>query len=158
MASASERGKSNQRKGGYHERKNGKALSELTGLIFKRNFEQRIQADHLGDLLCDDADFPFTIENKYRSKGNGIRSGAWDQACRTAAKTKDKMPSVVWQNGRTAPRVRVPMSAIGLAHGGEQGGFLFATADLSLEDYAELALRLMGRDKHPEAPWLICDQ
>ena len=59
MASASERGKSNQRKGGYHEQKYGKALNELTGLTFKRNFKQRIQAEHLGDLLCDDADFPF---------------------------------------------------------------------------------------------------
>ena len=158
MASASERGKSNQRKGGYHEQKYGKALNELTGLTFKRNFKQRIQAEHLGDLLCDDADFPFTIESKYWSKGNGIPSRAWEPACWTAAKTKDKMPSVVWHNGRAAPRVGVPVSAIGLAHGSEQGGSLFATADLSLEDYAELALRLKGRDKHPEAPWLICDQ
>ena len=82
MVNASQRGRSNQRKGGYHERKNGKRLGELTGLTFERNLDQRREADHLGDLICKDADFPFVIENKYGSKGNGIPSGAWEQACR----------------------------------------------------------------------------
>ena len=43
MVSASQRGRSNQRKGGYHERKNGKKLGELTGFTFQRNFEQRMR-------------------------------------------------------------------------------------------------------------------
>ena len=143
MVDASQRGRSNQRKGGYHERKNGKRLGELTGFTFQRNLEQRRQADHLGDLLCMDAKFPFAIENKYRSKGNGIPAGAWEQAVRTARKT-GQWPSVIYQNGRVAPRCRVELAAIGSA----QGGLTFmpkGTADLSLEDYAALALRLMGR-------------
>ena len=89
MVNASQRGRSNQRKGGYHERKNGKRLGELTGLTFERNLDQRREADHLGDLICKDADFPFVIENKYGSKGNGIPSGAWEQACR-GSRTRHK--------------------------------------------------------------------
>tara|TARA_B100000886_G_C20060118_1_gene341383 strand:- start:143 stop:400 length:258 start_codon:yes stop_codon:yes gene_type:complete len=84
VANASQRGRSNQRKGGYHERKNGKKLGELTGFTFQRNLEQRRFADHLGDLICIDAKFPFAIENKFRSKGNRPPAGAWEQACRTA--------------------------------------------------------------------------
>ena len=140
MVDASQRGRSNQRKGGYHERKNGKKLGELTGFTFQRNLEQRRQADHLGDLLCMDANFPFAIENKYRSKGNGISAGAWEQAVRKTG----QWPSVIYQNGRVAPRCRVELAAIGSA----QVGLTLmpeGTADLSLEDYAALALRLMGR-------------
>jgi len=69
------RGRSNQRKGDYHVRKNGKKLDKLTGFTFQRNLEQRKQSDHLGDLLCMDANFPFAIEYKYCSKGNGIPAG-----------------------------------------------------------------------------------
>ena len=141
MVNASQRGRSNQRKGGYHERKNGKRLSELTGLTFERNLDQRREADHLGDLICTDAKFPFVIENKYRSKGNGIPAGAWEQACRIAHKTQ-QWPSVVYQNGRVAPRCRVPLAVIGRAQGGHDL-IPFGTADLSMEDYAELALQLM---------------
>ena len=141
MSDASQRGRSNQRKGGYHERKNGKKLGELTGFTFQRNLEQRRFAYHLGDLLCTDTKFPFVIENKYRSKGNGIPSGAWDQACRTARKT-GQWPSVVYQNGRKAPRAGVHLAAIGA----EQGGLtsIVGAADLSLEDYAVPLLRLIG--------------
>ena len=45
MVSASERGRSNQRKGSYHERKQGKRLGELTGFTFERNLEQRREAN-----------------------------------------------------------------------------------------------------------------
>ena len=144
MVSASQRGRSNQRKGGYHERKNGKKLGELTGLTFQRNLEQLREADHLGDLLCMDAKWPFVVENKYRSKGNSIPSGARKQACRAAVKT-GQWPSVIYQNGRTAPRVRVPLSVIGFAQGEQVRPFPYATADLSLEDYAVLAMRLIRR-------------
>ena len=44
MVSASARGRSNQRKGGYHERKQGKRLGELTGFTFERNLEQPREA------------------------------------------------------------------------------------------------------------------
>ena len=46
VSDASQRGRSNQRKGGYHERKNGKKLGELTGFTFQRNLDQRRFADH----------------------------------------------------------------------------------------------------------------
>jgi hypothetical protein len=143
VANASQRGRSNWRKGGVHERKIAKALGELTGFAFERNLEQRRVADHLGDLVCTDAKFPFAIEVKFRSKGNGIPAGAWDQARRTAAKTS-QWPCVIFQNGRTAPRCRVPLASIGAAQG---GAILIrdGTADLSLEDFAALALRLIGR-------------
>ena len=139
MVSPSQRGRSNQRKGGVHECKIAKKLGELTGLTFERNLEQRRFADYLGDLICSDAKFPFAIEVKFRSRGNSIPSGAWDQACRTARKSS-QWPSVIFQNGRTAPRCRVPLASIG-------GGVLIidGTADLSLEDFAALSLRLIDR-------------
>lgn len=143
MVSPSQRGRSNQRKGGVHECKIAKKLGELTGLTFERNLEQRRFADHLGDLICSDAKFPFAIEVKFRSRGNGIPSGAWDQACRTARKSS-QWPSVIFQNGRTAPRCRVPLAAIGAAQG---GAILIrdGTADLNLEDFATVCLRLIGQ-------------
>ena len=45
VVSASARGRSNQRKGGYHERKQGKRLGELTGFTFGLNLEQRREAN-----------------------------------------------------------------------------------------------------------------
>ena len=143
MVSPSQRGRSNQRKGGVHECKIAKKLGELTGLTFERNLEQRRFADHLGDLICSDAKFPFAIEVKFRSRGNGISAGAWDQACRTARKSS-QWPSVIFQNGRTAPRCRVPLAAIGAAQG---GAILIrdGTADLNLEDFATVCLRLIGQ-------------
>ena len=143
MVSPSQRGRSNQRKSGVPERKIAKKLGELTGLTFERNLEQRRQADHLGDLICSDAKFPFAIEVKFRSRGNGIPSGAWDQACRMARKSS-QWPSVIFQNGRTAPRCRVPLAAIGAAQG---GAILIrdGTADLNLEDFATVCLRLIGQ-------------
>ena len=90
-----------------------------------------------------DANCPFAIENKYRSKGNGIPAGAWDQAVRIAHKT-GQWPSVIYQNGRLAPRCNVELGAIGSA----QGGLTLlteGTADLYMENYAALALRLIGR-------------
>ncbi len=139
MVSPSERSKSNQRKGSYHERKIANALSQLTGLRFERNLEQRRFADHKSDLVCLDAKWPFVVEVKFRSRGNGIPAGAWDQACRTAKKSS-QWPSVIFQNGRTAPRCRVPLEPIG-------GGVLIidGTAYLSLEDFAALSLRLIDR-------------
>ena len=51
---------------------------------------------------------------------------------------------MIYQNGRVAPRCRVELAAIGSAQGGlnlmPEG-----TANLSMEDYAALALRLMAR-------------
>ena len=142
MVSPSQRGRSNQRKGSYHERKIAKKLSQLTGLRFERNLEQRRFADHKGDLICSDAEWPFVLEVKYRLKGNGIPSGAWDQARRTAAKT-GQWPSCVFQNGRSALRCRVPLAAIGEA---QRGAALIrdGVADLSLSDFAALSLRLLA--------------
>ncbi len=140
MAKASQRGRLNQRKGQYHECKNGKKLDKLTGFTFARNLEQHRFADHLDDLLCTNAKLPFLIENKYRSKGNGILAEAWDQACRTVRKT-GQWPSVIYQNGRLAIRAHFHMAAIAAAQGGLSS--LVGTADLSLEDFAGLALRLI---------------
>ena len=102
VVSASARGRSNQRKGMYHKRKQGKRLGELTGFTFERNLEQRREADHLGDLLCSDDRWPFVIENKYRCQGNSIPAGAWEQACRTAFKS-DRWPA---SSGRMAAQRR----------------------------------------------------
>ena len=66
VVNASERGRSNQRKGGYHEREQGKGLGELTCFTFEGNLEQRREVDHLVDLFCSDDRWSFVIENKYR--------------------------------------------------------------------------------------------
>jgi hypothetical protein len=41
LVNASARGRSNQHKGGFHERKIATKLGELTGFNFERNLEQR---------------------------------------------------------------------------------------------------------------------
>ena len=75
MVSASARGRSNQRKGGYHERKQGKRLGELTGFTFERKLGKRREADHLGDLLCSNARWPFVIRTNIAPKVTASRQG-----------------------------------------------------------------------------------
>ena len=103
MVSAAVLGRSNQLKGGYHDCNQVKRIGELTCFTFERNLEQRREADHLGDLLCSDARWPFVIENKYRSQGNSIPAGTWEQACRTAFKS-GKWPQA--SSGKTAAQRR----------------------------------------------------
>ena len=81
-------------------------------------------------------------ENKYRNIGNGIPAEALDQACRTVCKTGQWL-SVICQNGCLAPSAHVQMAAIAAVQGGSSS--LVGTADLSLEDFAALALRLIRR-------------
>ena len=81
-------------------------------------------------------------ENKYRNIGNGIPAEALDQACRTVRKTGQWL-SVIYQNGCLVPSAHVQMAAIAAAQGGLSS--LVGTADLSLEDSAALALRLIRR-------------
>ena len=75
MVSESARERSNQRKGGYHERKQGKRLGELTGFTFERKLGKRREADHLGDLLCSNARWPFVIRTNIAPKVTASRQG-----------------------------------------------------------------------------------
>ena len=145
MVSESARERSNQRKGGYHERKQGKRLGELTGFTFERKLGKRREADQLGDLLCSNARWPFVIRTNIAPKVTASRQG---RGSKPAERHLNRVsgPSVIWQNGSTAPRCCVPLSAIGCAQGGYKL-IPFGTADLSLEDYADLAMRLMGISK-----------
>ena len=64
--------------------------------------------------------------------------------CEQRVKT-GQWPTIRYQNGRIAPRCRMQLAAIASAHTGltlmPEG-----TVDLSMEDYAALALRLIGRN------------
>ena len=75
VVSESARERSNQRKGGYHERKQGKRLGELTGFTFERKLGKRREADHLGDLLCSNARWPFVIRTNIAPKVTASRQG-----------------------------------------------------------------------------------
>jgi len=81
-------------------------------------------------------------ENKYCSIGNEIPAEARDHACRKVRKTGQWL-SVIYQNGCLAPSAHVQTAAIAAAQGCLSS--LVGTADLSLEDFAALALRLIRR-------------
>lgn len=93
-------------KGSSAEREVAKILFSELGLTFKRDLEQYRSADR-GDLLCDEMDFPATIEVKRYAKGVQARPAWWDQVCK-AATAAGKWPLLVYRYDRADWRWRVP--------------------------------------------------
>ena len=50
----------------------------------------------IGDLICDDPDFPFCIEVKRYKSGCAAQPAWWDQAC-AAARACQKLPLLVYK-------------------------------------------------------------
>lgn len=97
-------------KGAAFEREVAKMLLDDLGMKFKRDIEQYREADH-GDLICEDPDFPFTLELK-RYKEGSLHKPAWWQQCVTAAKAQRKIPALVYKYDRQPIRCVVHISAV----------------------------------------------
>ena len=133
--------KANSRnKGASFERTIAQELELLTGISFKRDIEQYRAGEH-GDLIADDAAWPFTVECKRYAQGAGCLDAWKDQATRAAA-AANKLPAVVFKFDRIPVRVAVPFSAIAVAYGGtdETGEW----ANISLQGFAHLAAEIMA--------------
>lgn len=79
-------------------------------LEFKRDIEQYRQGD-LGDVICNDPAFPFTVEVKRYRQGVHAQPQWWDQVC-TAAQACNKLPLLVYRYDRMPWRWRFPVAAI----------------------------------------------
>lgn len=79
-------------------------------LEFKRDIEQYRQGD-LGDVICNDSAFPFTVEVKRYRQGVHAQPQWWDQVC-TAAQACNKLPLLVYRYDRMPWRWRFPVAAI----------------------------------------------
>jgi hypothetical protein len=127
-------------KGAAFERSIANELHLLTGVSFKRDLEQYRAADH-GDLIPDDADWPFVIECKAYAHGKTCRP-AWKQQATKAAVAAGKMPCVVYKYDRVPVRVAVPWfamtKALGVAPGPDDW------FECSLEGLAFLAGEIMA--------------
>ena len=95
-------------KGAAFERAVAAELRDLTGVRFERNLEQ-CRADVLGDLVPDDAAWPFAIECKRHAAGVSCLT-AWKVQATAAA--GDRIPAVVFKFDRQPIRVAVPLYAI----------------------------------------------
>lgn len=128
-------------KGAAFERAIGTELHALTGITFKRDLEQYRAADH-GDLLADDADWPFVVECKAYAEGRTCLP-AWKAQATKAAVTAGKMPCVVYKFNRVPVRAAVPWvvmsKAFDLENVGPDDWF-----ECSLEGLAFLAREIMS--------------
>mgnify|MGYP003114517908 CR=1 FL=1 len=129
-------------KGKAFERKICRDFEMLFGITFKRDIEQFRTTD-LGDLLCDDKDFPFIIECKRYAKGTGVQP-AWLRQAQRAAEAAKKHWAVVYQYDRKPVRVAVSLSALADAMGNKD--FHKDTVwESDLHGFAEIAREIMAR-------------
>jgi hypothetical protein len=133
--------KANSRnKGAAFEREIAGRLFGLTGVNFKRDLEQYRSADH-GDLIPDDASFPFVIECKRYAVGKACKP-AWRDQARKAALAANKLPCVVYKFDRAEVWVSVPFAAIAAAFGGSDTPDEWA--ETTIEGLAFLASEIMA--------------
>ena len=96
-------------KGANFEREIAANLEAELGFKFKRELNQ-YREKNLGDLICDDPAFPWSIECKRYAKG-GFQNKWWEQA-KSAANFARKMPCVIYRFDRDSTRVAIPLSAL----------------------------------------------
>lgn len=102
--------KMSRNKGAGFEREIAQKLDLLLGVKFVRNLEQVRTAAH-GDLIADDAAFPFSIECKRMASGISCLTAWKDQASKAAAMC-GKIPAVVFKFDRQPIRVAVPLACL----------------------------------------------
>lgn len=137
--------KANSRnKGSAFERQIAAQLFGLTGVSFKRDLEQYRATDH-GDLIADDAAWPFVIECKRYADGTGCKP-AWRAQAAAAALAANRFPAVIYKFDRRDTWVSVPMAAIAAAFDRKQ---LESTewAEVTIEGLAYLAAEIMAGRK-----------
>ena len=106
-------GLTSRRKGADGERELAAILFGELGMTFKRDLRQ-YQQSALGDLVCDDPDFPFTIECKRYAKGWTCKP-SWEVQAFEAAKVASKHPCVAYRFNGQQWRFRIWMDAVGSA-------------------------------------------
>lgn len=129
-----------RRKGAGFERDIAKRLYVLTGMSFARNIEQVRTADEC-DLICDDADWPFSLELKRYAKGCDPLN-AWVEQTEKAAAKSGKLPCLVFKFDMKPIKCYVPLSAMGAAFGGSWPDDEWAT--ITLDGLAFLAREIMA--------------
>jgi|TARA_R100000030_G_scaffold39410_1_gene29481 hypothetical protein len=140
---AAQSGKLANSRGKQFEREIGTYLGLELGFKFSRNLEQTRTAG-LGDLLCDDPDFPYTLELKRRQSGNMIPTGAWAQAV-TASHLKDGIyPAVIYKYDRRDSRAVIPFAAIAESETGKRTENLTDKADISLPLFCKVVREIMA--------------
>lgn len=83
-------------KGAAFEREVAKMLFGELGVAFKRDIEQYRAADH-GDLICEDASFPFCLELKRYGGKHFTYQKAWWEQVEKAAKAQNKEPALLYK-------------------------------------------------------------
>ena len=107
----SQRGRLAKNRGSSFELDMARQLFDELGITFKRNLEQ-VRTAGLGDLVPDDASFPFSLELKRRRSGNGIPPGAWAQSIEASDVQSGIYPAVIYRYDHRKPRCVVPYAAI----------------------------------------------
>jgi Holliday junction resolvase len=127
-------------KGAEFEREVAAVLHGLTGVTFKRDLEQYRAGEH-GDLIADNAAFPFVIECKRYASGTTCKP-AWRAQAQAAATATGKLPAVIYRFDRQGTRVSVPFAAIAAAMGGNDTPGEWA--EITIEGLAYLAAEIMA--------------
>lgn len=102
-------------KGASGEREVAIALFGELGMTFKRDLRQ-YQTVELGDLVCDDAAFPFCIEVKRYAKGWTCKP-AWEAQVFKAAANTGLHPCVIYRYDGQQWRCRIWIDAVAEALG-----------------------------------------
>jgi len=140
---ARQSGKLANSRGKQFEREISTYLGLELGFKFSRNLEQTRTAG-LGDLLCDDPDFPYTLELKRRQHGNMIPSGAWAQAVTAANIEQGIYPAVIYKYDRRNSRAVVPFAAIAECETGQRTDNIKDKADISLPRFCKVVREIMA--------------
>ena len=129
-------------KGSNAEREVAKLLFAELGMTFKRDLDQ-YRANDLGDLICDDPAFPFTIEVKRYAKG-WICKPAWEAQVFKAAQAARKHPCIIYRYDGQQWRARVYMDAIAQAVGAS--AVCTVHADTDVLGFAWICREIMARN------------
>lgn len=134
-------GAASRRKGAQGEREVADLLFQELGMTFRRDLDQ-VREQGLGDLLCDDEAFPFTIEVKRYAKGWTCKP-EWEVQAFTAARKAGKHPCVAYRYDGQKWRFRVWIDAVGEAIGAQPvAGF---SGDFDALGFAWMAREMMAR-------------
>ena len=127
-------------KGASFERDVKNRLHDALGLEFRRVLDQWAEAG-LPDLTCEDDAFPFVIECKRSSKGNGCNP-AWQKQATSAAVAANKMPVVIYKYNHREVICSLPMEVINPMYRG--CGFW---ADISFGAFCYIAREWMAKNE-----------
>lgn len=124
----------NRRKGATFERHIAQELFDRLGINFRRDLDQYRERER-GDLITDEAGWPFLIECK---KVEQLSLGAWREQATTAARRANLLPAVIYRPPFKQTAVSVPLTAFCDAWPADQW------AEVTLDGFALLARELMA--------------